>query len=100
MGVAEKYLRRMKMRNTGAFILSLTSLISGELAPRYLPLVPHSPSGQGYNPGLSSSFAQDHGEGYNPGGDHGQGYNPGVVAFSANKADKCCTSFKLKFERT
>ena len=73
--------------NPGIFLVSL-AFVAGELAPRYLPLVPNVLSGQGYNPGSSEQYQ---GQGYNP-GTSSQGYNPGnsLVAFSASHADYCC----------
>ena len=91
-----------------ATVASLISLVTGEIAPRYIPLVPNSLRGQGYN-AVSFSQYQDHGQGYNAGTstqsqDHGQGYNPGqssLVAFSASQADPCCQRRgKLVFQKT
>ena len=81
---------------TGIVVVSLVSLVAGEIAPRYLPIVPNALSSQGYNGGTSEQH-QDHGQGYNP------GYNPGnsLVAFTASQADFCCLRRgKLMFKKT
>ena len=82
--------------NPGIMMVSLLSMVAGELAPRYLPIVPNALAGQGYNPGTSGQY-QEHGQGYNP------GYNPGqkLVAFTASQADFCCLRRgKLMLQRT
>merc|ERR1719410_1715844 len=82
--------------NPGIIVVSLASLVAGELAPRYLPIVPNALSGQGYNPGTSEQY-QEHGQGYNPG--YNQGQN--LVAFSASHADYCCLRRgKLMLQKT
>ena len=83
--------------NPGLLVVSLAMVVSGELAPRYPPIVPNVLSGQGYNPGSSEQYQ---GQGYNPGS---SGYNPGnsLVAFSASQADFCCLRRgKLVFQKT
>ena len=78
-----------------AVLMVIISLVRGEIAPRYLPLVPN---GQGYNPGTSEEY--NYGQGYNPGtSGHGGGYSN--VAFSAIKASGCCTrGGRLVLERS
>ena len=82
--------------NPGIVLVTLVSLVTGEIAPRHLPIVPNALSSQGYNGGTSEQY-QDHGQGYNP------GYNPGnsLVAFTASQADFCCLRRgKLMFQKT
>ena len=70
--------------------LLVVSLAGAELAPRYLPLVPNTVSGQGYNPGTSAQYQP----GYN-----GGAYSP--VAFTASRAALCCTRRgRVVLERT
>ena len=86
--------------NPGIIVVSLASLVAGELAPRYLPIVPNALSGQGYNRGTSEQY-QEHGQGYNPG--YNPGYNQGqnLVAFTASHADYCCLRRgKLMLQKT
>ena len=86
--------------NPGIIVVSLASLVVGELAPRYLPIVPNALSGHGYIRGTSEQY-QEHGQGYNPG--YNPGYNQGqnLVAFTASHADYCCLRRgKLMLQKT
>ena len=70
--------------------LLLASMAAAELAPRYLPLVPNTVSGEGYNPGTSQQYQQGYIGGFSS-----------PVAFTAARASLCCTRRgKVVLERT